>query len=496
MTNSYDAVAYPGFAFPHTHPSNLAAMAILHGHCPAPVDHCHVLEIGCGEGANLIPMAYAIRGAQFTGFDIARLPIERGQQRVAELGLANIRLFEGDILNVGRELGEFDYILAHGIYAWVPEPVRNRLMALCAELLASNGVAFLSYNALPGCHMRRIARDAMLFRTEGITNSDERVTCGVEFLQFLHKARGADDAYSKLLLGQYEYLSEREPHTTARDELGEFYHPVSFLDFVGHARSRGLDYLCESALPPPGDPAYQPEVQAALEETAGPDPLRQEQALDYIRARIFRETLLTHAAADSGSGRILDPNPAHLPRLLFASAAVSSPGEAVSSTRFTLSSGAHTDIQHPAAVAVLRALETAWPLALSFDELCQQTAGSAFSPDETGLRLILRLVISQLVELRAWNAPAVRMISTHPRASACARQEGLMHARASSLIHTTVLLENPHLRMLLGLLDGTRDRNALANALHAAFPDELHAELEQGIESSLQFLARTGVLEA
>src|ERR1700761_4869997 len=126
MTTSYDAVAYPGFAFPGTHPSNLAAMAILHGHSPAPVANCRVLEVGCGEGANLIPMAYAIPGAQFSGFDIARLPIERGQQRIVGLGLTNIRLFEADILNVGPEIGQFDYILAHGIYAWVPEPVRNR----------------------------------------------------------------------------------------------------------------------------------------------------------------------------------------------------------------------------------------------------------------------------------------------------------------------------------------------------------------------------------
>ena len=71
-----------------------------------------------------------------------------------------------------------------------------------------------------------------------------------------------------------------------------------------------------------------------------------------------------------------------------------------------------------------------------------------------------------------------------------------MHARTSSLIHTTVKLENPRLRMLLGLLDGTHDRGALADALHAAFPDEPRVELEQGIESGLQFLARTAVLEA
>ena len=79
---SYNTFVYPGFSFPESHPDRLAAMAILHGLTPAPVERCRVLEIGCNEGANLIPMAYAIPTSEFVGFDLARLPVERGQQRI------------------------------------------------------------------------------------------------------------------------------------------------------------------------------------------------------------------------------------------------------------------------------------------------------------------------------------------------------------------------------------------------------------------------------
>src|ERR1700679_1149112 len=125
----YDSLAYPGFSFPNTHPDRLAALAILHGLSPAPVEHCRVLEIGCNEGANLIPMAYAMPKSEFVGFDLARLPIERGQERIRELGLKNISIFQGNLLDAGKELGSFDYIIAHGFYAWVPEPVCHRLPA-------------------------------------------------------------------------------------------------------------------------------------------------------------------------------------------------------------------------------------------------------------------------------------------------------------------------------------------------------------------------------
>jgi hypothetical protein len=97
-----------------------------------------------------IPVAYAMPDSELVGFDLARLPIERGQERIRELGLEEYSHFSRQSAECGAELGRFDYIIAHGFYAWVPEPVRDRLLALCGELLTANGVAFVSYNALAG----------------------------------------------------------------------------------------------------------------------------------------------------------------------------------------------------------------------------------------------------------------------------------------------------------------------------------------------------------
>jgi SAM-dependent methyltransferase len=127
------------------------------------------------------------------------LPIGRGEERVRELGLRNVCLFEGDLLGVGTELGQFDYIIAHGLYAWVAEPVRDRLLALCGELLTANGVAFVSYNALPGGHLRKMIREMMLYSIEGIDDPERRVSGGLEFLRFLIESRPEGDTYSALI---------------------------------------------------------------------------------------------------------------------------------------------------------------------------------------------------------------------------------------------------------------------------------------------------------
>jgi SAM-dependent methyltransferase len=242
----YDSFAYPGFSFPDAHPDRLAAMAILHGLNPAPVEHCRVLEIGCNEGGNLIPMAYAIPDSEFVGFDLARLPIERGQERIRELGLKNIRIFQGNLLDAGTELGSFDYILAHGFYAWVPEPVRDRLLALCGESLTANGVAFVSYNALPGGHLRSMIREMMLYSAEGIDDPERRVSEGLGFLRFVVETRAEGDAFRLLLAEQLEKMEKRSASATYHDELSDAYHPVQFSEFAEHARKHGLQYLCEA----------------------------------------------------------------------------------------------------------------------------------------------------------------------------------------------------------------------------------------------------------
>jgi len=123
-------------------------------------------------------MAYAIPKSDFIGFDLARLSVARGQERIRELGLRNIRIFQSNLLDVGAELGQFDYIVAHGFYSWVPEPAREGLLALCGKLLTPDGVAFVSYNALPGAHLRKMIREMMLFQVGDIEDPERRISGG------------------------------------------------------------------------------------------------------------------------------------------------------------------------------------------------------------------------------------------------------------------------------------------------------------------------------
>src|SRR6476661_8295153 len=125
MPTPYDELPYPGSAFAQTHPDRLATLATLFGMTPAPVERCRVLELGCGDGGNLIPMAFGLPESRFTGVDLATTAIARGQQLIDQVGLANIRIQNADLMDLDSGFGEYDYIIAHGLYSWVPPQVRE-----------------------------------------------------------------------------------------------------------------------------------------------------------------------------------------------------------------------------------------------------------------------------------------------------------------------------------------------------------------------------------
>jgi len=108
----------------------------------------------------------------------------------------------------------------------------------------------------------------------------------------------------------------------------------------------------------------------------------------------------------------------------------------------------------------------------------------------------MRLAAANMIELHAWRPPVAEGIAARPLASGCSRQEALTRMYATTLMHGTVGLDDPVLRSFLKLLDGTRDRAALLDAMKGEFPGMGTEELERGIEPSLRIFHRAGLLEA
>ena len=79
MEDTYDALPYPGRAFPQSHPGRMAAQAVLRGVDPPLVEEARVVELGCGDGGNLVPMAFGLPEATFVGVDLNERALARGR---------------------------------------------------------------------------------------------------------------------------------------------------------------------------------------------------------------------------------------------------------------------------------------------------------------------------------------------------------------------------------------------------------------------------------
>lgn len=468
--NPYEEVPYPTVARYVTHPEYLAALGMLFGMTPAPAEACRVLEIGCGNGNNLIPMAFALPGSTFTGIDLAAGPLAAGVETVEALGLGNITLIPADLRDIGATFGEFDYIIAAGVYSWIPSPARDRLLGICRDLLAPRGIAFISYNAKPGSHLRQMFREMMLYHTRHLEDAGERVEQARSFLEFFSEARLGTGPWRAVMDAEAERLLGSP--ILFHDDLAPTNDPVYFFEFAEHARAHGLQYLAEADLHEMFDHS---RVLAWL----GDRTLEREQYLDFLKARRFRQSLLCREEVALRR----DPAPEQMPRFWFASPATPVEGG------FAGASGVRISAPAPEVERVALALSEVYPLPLGFEELVPYAGTAALLQD-----LLFTMVTSGFAELHSYEFPCQETVTARPVASALARWQARNSHSVTTLCHRVVEMDETGRRLLV-LLDGSRDQAALGVEL-ARQLDLPGQRIFDELGDRLERMARVGLLSA
>ncbi|HXB71570.1 MAG TPA: class I SAM-dependent methyltransferase [Candidatus Acidoferrales bacterium] len=479
--NLYDQVHYETFPRRQTHPDRLASVARLFGMDPAPIANCRVLEIGCGDGGNLIPMAYYLPGACFTGIDLAAGPIAAGRTIAGELELRNLTLQAADLRDIGPESGDFDYIIAHGIYSWIPADVRDRLMAVCGERLAPQGVAFISYNVLPGRYILQMLREMMRYHIRNVADAAQRIEQARWFLQFLRTGRQVSPASQAPVEEEIKNLLEHRDGSLFHDDLAPINEPVYFHEFAAHAGRHGLQYLGEAEPHEMFDPILIAQIDSLkpLNPPAA-DIVEREQYLDFLKARRFRRTLLCR----QGVPLRREVDAARMDAFLFSSMPFSISGGVI-----TNQLGSRVAIVDAAVERVMRALDDAHPLPLEFEELIPY-AGARQSLRE----ILFDLMLGAMVNLHVYDFPCEETVTSRPVASRLVRHEAARGAHVTSACHTPVKLDEVA-RHLVVLLDGTRNLEAVAQDL-ATIPGAGSLEdIRRGLPGSLEWLARMALLE-
>jgi SAM-dependent methyltransferase len=493
VRDAYDQVPYPSGSIPSAHPDNLATRALLFGLEPPDLRHPRVLELGCADGGNLLPMASELPAGQFLGIDLSPRQIAAGRERLALLGIGNVELQAMSLLDVDAALGEFDYILVHGVFSWVEPEVQEAVLRICRENLAPGGVAYVSYNTLPGWHQRLMLREMMLYHTRGV---EDLWASGAGALELLDLVAGAatDDLHAQFLRGRLEHLTQyrERPSYLIHEYLEATNLPLYFHQFIARAGRHGLQYLADAEIGIAEIETLPPAVGERLRALAG-DRLELEQYLDFVRNRTFRRTLLCR----QGIPLELAMKPERM-RRFHAASPVRPEAEApdvrsAAAERFRGERDLTFAVSHSATKAVLVALAEAWPRALAFGELAGRAGELLGEAVEEALLadILFSLYGGGFLELHLLPPACTGRVSERPVALPLARREAALGPLVTNAQRRVLRLEDEAVRALLRLLDGTRDHAALREALARELPAATEA-----LEPTLRKMAALALLVA
>lgn len=510
---SYDRLPYPSKFFVQTSPDRLATNAAVFGMEPVPVETCRVLELGCGNGSNLLAQAYLLPNAVFVGIDLSSVHIDAARKAADELGLSNIEFRQADVTEMSRkEYGGFDYIVAHGLFSWVPDPVRSRVLALNRELLNENGVGYISYSAFPGAHYRQMVQRILRHHTRRITDPKEKVEKALGLLNFLVENTSDRGVYRSIL--ETELLRHRKHDISDifHDDLSETNQAFYFHEFAALLGSAGLQFLGEAELHAIGTYSLTPAVRSFVESFE--DVLEREQYLDLVRGRIFRQTLFVHK--EVVLQREIAPGLIDRFRISSSLRPTASKPDLVSERilKFSGTGNAGIEIDQPLVKAVFKYLADKWALAVPFPDLIEEgkkllvSQGSEiddWEPQVDITRSILMQIAlaSNMVELHLHQPIAVTKLSRKPKVGRLARFQMKGANNILTGLNLDMKIEDAVSRQLLQLMDGTRTRNALFDEMgkfiRSAPGVEDRHELIRGLpgwlDESLANLARIGVFE-
>ena len=470
---SYDAIPYCSFPVPASHPDRMYNVARLFGLDPVLPENSTVLELGCAGGGNLIPLASRFPKASFVGVELSKVQCDYAISAANYVGLKNLEIRHASITDINADLGKFDYIICHGVFSWVPDFVRDAILQVSSSNLTERGVAFISYNTLPGWYFRGMLRGMMLQHVQGIEDPQTKTAQARTLLKFLAEANEGSNSMHAVFLRNEAVAFDKHPDQYVYHEYLEAHNKAFyFKEFVEEAFKHGLQFLGESDLPSNWIGNLNEKAKTKLENVN--DAVLRSHYMDCINNRTFRESLLVHANAKidrsistdlltaarfSGSLKELDPT--------------DEPSQSSNSTQksYKLASGRVLSTPERSTQLAAECLDEVYPCSLSLVELHQQIE-ERLAKESSHSRIELKQLASAMIHWTLSGWIQFRFLDDRMKASGFNRPKVTAwtrsQARAGDLVtnqaHNVIRISGPE-RLVLPMLDGTRDMASLANEM-------------------------------
>ena len=257
-----------------------------------------MLELGSSCGGNIIPQALYYPEATFTGIDLSSVQIKHGNELIKSMGLTNVTLLEKDIMDIDDDFGTFDYILVHGIWSWVPDMVKDKILNICNRNLSDRGIAYVSYNTYPGWKRLEQMRDIMLYSEKQFKSQSlqERTAYTKNVLKLIGETMKMDERSQKqsgYKIDNINRVLEANDYYVAHEYLETFNDPVYVSEFIERAEQQGCVYIGDESIEKSFITWLNDKVVDNIKALANGNHKDKEQYYDFVYDTQFRMALLT-----------------------------------------------------------------------------------------------------------------------------------------------------------------------------------------------------------
>lgn len=458
---SYDTIPYVSHAFWQTKPAHLAVMGEIFGMKPVNPAKARVLEIGGASGWNLIPLAQLYPNAEFVNMDLGKVQIDDGAAHVKNLGLKNIEMRHASVTDIDESWGKFDYIICHGVFSWIPEDAQDAVLRVCKENMSKNGLAYISYNTLPGWNMVRSVREMMMFHASRFEKPEEKAYQSRVLLQFiLDNTAQKNNPYRDAIENELNILKNQPDSYLLHEHLEDNNKQFYFHEFMTMAHNKGLQYLGDSYIASMFAGNLPP--QAAEKLSATNNLIMSEQYMDYLRNRRFRTSILCHG--DQKLNRQISMD-ILLDYDLSTNLKPSFDPDTIDwKTTKTFSFGESVTANDRITAMWLTLLSRA-TTPISGKELAKQAMEKLEMTDaqivENSLKKTgIRLVLNGMIQLHNHGPKRADKVTAKPVVWEIARYQAPNTNRVTNLAHDNIPID-PVSQMLIPLFDGTNDKKAI-----------------------------------
>ena len=212
----------------------------------------HACELGFGQGIS-VNMHAAASSVRWYGTDFNPSQASFAQELAAASG-ADCFLSDQAFAEFcdRTDLPEFDYIGLHGIWSWISDENRQKIVDFIGRRLRVGGVLYISYNTLPGWaqmvplrHLLTEHAEVMAAQGRGIVS---RIDAALEFADKLFALKPLFSRANPPVLEKLKQMRGQNRHYLAHEYFNRDWEPMHFADMCKWMEPAKISYACSANL--------------------------------------------------------------------------------------------------------------------------------------------------------------------------------------------------------------------------------------------------------